>query len=971
MEGTGGPSRYRYVVVLDLEATCEEVRNPSSSGAGDGTENRLHHEIIEFPWAVVDLKEAKVIEQRQLYVKPEWEENRHLSAFCTKLTGITDAVLAEQGQPLKQCIAIFAQAMHDLQQQDGGVDKDLICVATDGDWDLDVQLRGEAAAKGLDVPYHLQRFINVREEVSYFYKPGREHHIKGLKSLLRYLGLPHQGRHHSGIDDVLNICQIVLRLAADGHAFTPERAVVVGSTDKAAKAVMEADFSKWWSAEELTPEILSVLMGFRPDEVLNIYQFGSRVYECDDNDAHWSFIITMGDYYKGPANFTRGNVHARVGPMWKFEESLRHNDLYQVISLSLPARFVWKETVRFEMIDRLNLRKLARSVLEQFHGQTKAKLVRIFKTDGAKLFVKEILRMFRSVMFGIQLLDEGKVVDYRQANAYQREIEAMGELTVQGCATVVDRFKPELERLLGVFRGKIASEEEDFRRLVERAYQETQRTSEDDGESARGFRLLRTLVQQKGAGLLVRHLPVTVRRSGSLVQLCCDEDELRRRRQAQDCDDEKERPPDLLFADLHDDHDDEEDNESPLVTLLARQCHGVIIDEADGACRVVSLPFPRFAKPRQLADIQHRVDALDFAASGKALCVLPKLNGALCVLYAREGKWKVSSQTSMEADDRVEEASLPSSEGSTLLRDAFWALWSAVGYTLPPAEEQGRRCFLFQLAAEGLGAFAGVRPAAAPEEDGEVVVDAAGSSPTPLQRNLSSVTGLRLPRLLYVGVACLETLHHRLSSASHEFSGWERPPVLVGVDSASALMQLLTNLPPSIASGLIVAAGGDGGPAEPQLWLDSPAYISLHDAVRQLRGEPSEEVMLNVLRRIDVSREETAMLARLPQFAALYASVSHRLWHLIDRVDAEYHRVDSECAAELSARTSQHASQAKAAKDPATTLFASKVGRHPFKQVLFAMRRDHLTAAQYFRTCLMKLLLLNLNADKPATKVQP
>src|SRR3989344_7719483 len=171
MEGTGGPSRYRYVVVLDLEATCEEVRNPSSSGCtGDGTENRLHHEIIEFPWAVVDLKEAKVIEQRQLYVKPEWEENRHLSAFCTKLTGITDAVLAEQGQSLKQCIAIFAQAMHDLQQQDGGVDKDLICVATDGDWDLDVQLRGEAAAKGLDVPYHLQRFINVREEVSYFYK---------------------------------------------------------------------------------------------------------------------------------------------------------------------------------------------------------------------------------------------------------------------------------------------------------------------------------------------------------------------------------------------------------------------------------------------------------------------------------------------------------------------------------------------------------------------------------------------------------------------------------------------------------------------------------------------------------------------------------------------------------------------------------------------------------------------------------
>jgi hypothetical protein len=44
-------------------------------------------------------------------------------------------------------------------------------------------------------------------------------------------------------------------------------------------------------------------------------------------------------------------------------------------------------------------------------------------------------------MFGIQLLDEGKVVDYGQANAYQGEIEAMGELTEQNWIKVIDRFK--------------------------------------------------------------------------------------------------------------------------------------------------------------------------------------------------------------------------------------------------------------------------------------------------------------------------------------------------------------------------------------------------------------------------------------------------------------------------------------------------------------------------------------------------
>lgn len=94
-----------------------------------------------------------------------------------------------------------------------------------------------------------------------------------------------------------------------------------------------------------------------------------------------------------------GNVHARVHPQWRFEESLRHNDIFQVISLWLPSRFVWKESVKFDLADCLNLRKLSRSVLEQFYGLTKSKLGRLCNTDGPKLFTKEILRMFRYTKF--------------------------------------------------------------------------------------------------------------------------------------------------------------------------------------------------------------------------------------------------------------------------------------------------------------------------------------------------------------------------------------------------------------------------------------------------------------------------------------------------------------------------------------------------------------------------------------------
>ncbi|KAJ8309622.1 hypothetical protein KUTeg_012829 [Tegillarca granosa] len=43
---------------------------------------------------------------------------------------------------------------------------------------------------------------------------------KGMMPMLRYLNLPHIGRHHSGIDDCTNIANIVKELIKRGHIFT-------------------------------------------------------------------------------------------------------------------------------------------------------------------------------------------------------------------------------------------------------------------------------------------------------------------------------------------------------------------------------------------------------------------------------------------------------------------------------------------------------------------------------------------------------------------------------------------------------------------------------------------------------------------------------------------------------------------------------------------------------------------------------
>lgn len=43
-----------------------------------------------------------------------------------------------------------------------------------------------------------------------------------MMSMLKGLGLPHEGRHHSGIDDVQNICNVCVELYHKFNAHFPK-----------------------------------------------------------------------------------------------------------------------------------------------------------------------------------------------------------------------------------------------------------------------------------------------------------------------------------------------------------------------------------------------------------------------------------------------------------------------------------------------------------------------------------------------------------------------------------------------------------------------------------------------------------------------------------------------------------------------------------------------------------------------------
>jgi inhibitor of KinA sporulation pathway (predicted exonuclease) len=94
---------------------------------------------------------------------------------------------------------------------------------TCGDWDLSNCLKNEARQKKLGVRPFLRAYINIKKYFDAVMKS--EKRVSGMMEMLQVLGIKHEGKHHSGIDDVLNICNICIELVRKHGATFPVKEV--------------------------------------------------------------------------------------------------------------------------------------------------------------------------------------------------------------------------------------------------------------------------------------------------------------------------------------------------------------------------------------------------------------------------------------------------------------------------------------------------------------------------------------------------------------------------------------------------------------------------------------------------------------------------------------------------------------------------------------------------------------------------
>lgn len=176
--------------VVDVEATCWD--GPVPPGEVD--------EIIEIGLTVVDLEARERVGRHRILVRPQ---RSAVSAFCTELTGLTQAEV-ETGLPFADACALLA-AEHGAGAR---------AWASWGDYDRK-QFTRQCRDNGVVYPFGLaERHTNAKAVFTDAHGLRRR---PGMAQALRLAGLPLEGRHHRGEDDAWNIAALVLGLVRSGH----------------------------------------------------------------------------------------------------------------------------------------------------------------------------------------------------------------------------------------------------------------------------------------------------------------------------------------------------------------------------------------------------------------------------------------------------------------------------------------------------------------------------------------------------------------------------------------------------------------------------------------------------------------------------------------------------------------------------------------------------------------------------------
>jgi predicted nucleotidyltransferase len=157
--------------------------------------------------------------------------------------------------------------------------------------------------------------------------------------------------------------------------------------------------------------------GLHKSRVINIYLFGSRIYQTNNNDSDYDIlIVAKTPYEERELKVDEYNIH--ILSKNRFIEGLKQNNIKNIECVFSPIKVITDE-IKYE----LNIKGLRHSI-SHTSSNSWVKAKKKIQIGEYYIGVKSLFHSIRIPLFGKQLCEKGEIYDWCIANDIWRELNS-------------------------------------------------------------------------------------------------------------------------------------------------------------------------------------------------------------------------------------------------------------------------------------------------------------------------------------------------------------------------------------------------------------------------------------------------------------------------------------------------------------------------------------------------------------------